>query len=1135
MRKAALKISVDGAPFRVATDYVTLMESVGGQTVRVYYPPYLKAISAPKAAISVTGEPSVPNFSVTVWDPVGDLRAAMDQKEFESASCEVTIVDEDDTVLETYRGYASGVSFSEANIEFSIQLQEDASSNRQLEIFRHDSFQYFHLLRPREVRVTPAVEVHEATPWAIETMVIRGGTLFEAALPGDAQLLIAIDPEDPWLKSVGAGGAGSGALNVWVPTAPVTSTGFKRETEGITHFTAPGTITTDGTVANCSAGDKLLVVGSQYNDTVWEVSGTAVGPVTYTLDTTLTGPVSQEEATQIRLYNGFIEPRFPAAGRVILGTKGSLTTDGTGSYVTGKVEVVDYTSASYYGTINGLHIVQLTGIPLAGDFRIKHRHTAGVAVQPDNKKDLIIVSSHGYEPNTTSESVGRVCLIHTENDTFPNLANGQEFRVVNRALILTNTLQNSAVTGSILQLEVHNNHLNSAHIYGVKSLFNCGYPLRRSNVAPWTHSRNIELSTPPAPYTTVKYADFYWTVANMVVTHDNVVVEDEGTMNPQVIASSELEGLRDRLRGTRLDALNSFDEFIRVLRENVDGGNGTTGVAEPTESSEVNLNLINNASRFAVIEASSVDYSNFDYVEYISFYTPDWGVLAETAGYVVGASVEDLGHTYVDGWSRTGTGTPGEYANTSAGDSPYTNLFRYNVDHRTVGEQSGDTLLGQTDAEEFFLRQTYRLTGDPVPQNSDDLGRRFPVVYGFVERVPMLQVVSKKSLIGDVATSGDDIYIYASHPCLVRDPADIDIELLDMPEEDSSTAIDRIQGLPAGKNRFAIESPFPKVVYNHSEREQIPLAGERVVAGRRLYNPYHNLITKPTLNGVDMYGIKLRGGEWDQSLGESDKRWPIRNGLGTSTLVATFGGKVDQYGSLIQHPLDVIEDFLVEYGRYPFTADRLDQANLEDVKSQTRHLKVSCFIQEEIDIGRFMTDLCQQTGIFPYLDRGQVRFAVMPGPSTKVHHDRHLSENLNILGPVSGQDNRDNSVYNRIVYSYRMNHATNSFDAVIDLHPGNNRYCAKANKALGSKSAFEINANFVSSAAIAQEVAFKLAYLLSRHRVEFSCDATYSVEYSPGMLVPMTYAPLGLSATPVLVLEVTREQTHQVLRVARFT
>jgi hypothetical protein len=528
-----------------------------------------------------------------------------------------------------------------------------------------------------------------------------------------------------------------------------------------------------------------------------------------------------------------------------------------------------------------------------------------------------------------------------------------------------------------------------------------------------------------------------------------------------------------------------------------------TNVETPQDLQQQNLALLNLGRTFAVVKNS--EYNNSFRTETLKFQTPDWGMELIEAGYVEGDSVEDLGVLASD---------PDE----GLEDIPYTNLFRYNVDYGSRASQNGNAFLGAEEAKDFFMSQKYRITFDEVPQNSDALGKFFPVVYGSVQRVPMLQVISHKVLLEDEATAGDDLYIYASHPCLSQRAGDFDIEIQRDDDSGGTKQFKRVQGLPSALNRHEAQSPFPKRLYNHHYRDE----DGNLNTGQILYNPYHDVEIKESLDGRKYYGIRLAGAKWDSSVGSPDKRFPIRHGVGSSTLLASFAGKTDSRGRFIQHPLDIIVDFVKSFGRWPYTENMFDQENIDYVKSLTRKLRAAVYLDRQISISEFIDKLCRQTGLAWYPDSGKVKFAVLNvDEATMLDRSKPISEHLNLVQAVQAQDAGKQVAYSRVIYRFQKNYATGGYDKVIDLNPRNNLYCAAASKALGSKKEFRIEADWVNDPGVAFFAASRIASIVSRSRIEYQMEVIRGEKlYKPGDLVPVTYAPLGLNQTSMLIQSV---------------
>jgi hypothetical protein len=1118
MREYAVKIDIDGLVFRYATERVSITETVGGQQVDLLYLPMVVSINAPTSSISLESLPQIPTFDVEIADYYLELRTALEKGEYERVKCTVYTLENGEIQGTPSEGYVSQPSFNEATISFTIRMEEDQADGDYLDVFSFNMFQYTNIVTPTSVTLVPDFQYHESTPWTVEAYSIVGGSLASSLKPGDSEILVRIDPRDPLIAS------GGSANNVFIPF-DTSNGGWEKTSEARLKFDS---VTNrihdvDGHVGSFDSAwgdnpsfDYIQIVGSPSNDGVYNIVGHGVDPTDgpyIQVGGSLDGLSSNETVNGgVRFYAGNVTSRFVNGsdglpGTLILGESAMAVRKSDGDIVPSKIELVKYNGSVVIEMDGDRYGVRISGVGqgAASTHPIRWPHQVTAGVQPNNKQDRVIVALNGYRPLRDDNQPASVGFMHTEGDTkiWPTTNGGwvgydpegkvrvpdgaYRFKVNHR--FSTSFYSDAGAIGGVSVMRINNFRLNPLVNYGADSVWSShGHKLVRK-----------DLGTP------IRLCDFFWSVSQMEVPLINdVPPQTEGT-NVQ-LTPLDLNG---RLRGKRVDMLQSTSNALQVYRS-------AANTETPTDLAQQNQSLIDLGERFAVVK-NSVHTSGSSRTETLHFDAKDGSMNPIVSGYAESPDVEDLG---VEGDPAT-----------NREDLPYTNLFRYNVDFGSRAAQEGNGSLGYSEAEEFFLSQKYRIVFDEVPQNADSIGKYFPVVYGSVKRVPLLQVISHKVLKEDQATAGDDLYIYASHSCLSKHAVDFDIELGYSDNQGTDTEVVRIQGLPTAANRNKPESPFPKKVNNHAVQQ-----GQSIVGGNILYSPYHKVEVKQANSGKTYYGIRLRGSEWNQEVGSMDKRYPIRHGVGTTKLLASFAGKVDSRGRFIQHPVDVIRDFVKTYGKYPYTENMFDEENLAFVKSLTAKLKVAVFLNEPLPISEFIDKVCRQTGLTWYPDGGQIRLAVLNlNDPALLQSSKPIAEHLNLIQAVSGKDGGKEVAYSRILYRYQKNFMTNAYDRVIDLNPRNNQYCAASAKALGSKKEFEIDADYVNDPGVAYFAAARHAAILARSRIEYNLEVVRNSDvFRPGDLVPVTYSPLGLRNVPMIIQSVQELEFTDKIVAVRF-
>jgi hypothetical protein len=684
-----------------------------------------------------------------------------------------------------------------------------------------------------------------------------------------------------------------------------------------------------------------------------------------------------------------------------------------------------------------------------------------------------------------------------------------------------------------LELYIHNLKFAPNHIYSVVSMPEAMgefpdviQPLSEAGkeeiiIAP--HRSEVELVVDPISLESInlskstleqqklEYYDFKYLVSMLEIYIDNISEEDRLAISADTDDGKLIrESLKDRFRGLVVDMSNDFQGLESEISRSIYG-------TDSQSANDENINILNNTNgRFGICTGSEilVDIDGYDrLVERLYFH-----VGGPTAG---GVPIPNLATTTI---------SPFDYIESKRKNKVFTNYLYYKptIDLYNASEITDYTqrTLSLDEAKRFFLSGRYRIINDPVPENSDDLGRYFPIIYGLAKRIPALHVVSKKSLFETTQeTAGDDIYIYSSHLCSVETPNDLIIEFFDdsikeipkTSEEESNLATKTYFGSVA-------KSPFPAFEDDHIEYKVIN-GNETYRYATRLNNPYHDLVVKETLDGKPMYGFKLRGAEWKSEIGRSDKRYPIRNGFGKTQLYVTLFGHKDLDGRLtgktgkaIEHPLDCALHYVRTYGKSPYNFSIVNEESFQRAKSRTIDYKASIFLDEKMTIPSFIKEISRQFCLFSHFHNGKISFTDIN--LDVVNYKYYLKEGINIIHDPIEESIPYNAVYNEVIYNYDFNYPADRFNKKIHLNASNNSDLARASKNLQNKSIYEIDAKFCNDEVTAQKVARKIAKLFSNPRRYYTLSVKDDVfiDYPIGEQVPVTFSPLGLNNTPCLIV-----------------
>ena len=568
----------------------------------------------------------------------------------------------------------------------------------------------------------------------------------------------------------------------------------------------------------------------------------------------------------------------------------------------------------------------------------------------------------------------------------------------------------------------------------------------------------------------VKYIDFQVDIPN--VAYQNV----------------DTSGLENRLKGQRIEVIKDYESMVREMAS-IDPGS--------SDHSEVNLNILNNISgEYAVAKESSVRYSGI------------YNTFVERATFDAEGALEYADILEVD---DEGGKAKGKVELDS--DPKWTNLLTYNLSNFKLGIDSirHEDMFGPKGAKDYFMKKQYRIIKDPVPQGGSALGSSFPILYGEINKFPLTHAVSSSVTMeaSSPMSSGNDIYILSSNECNISDDSDITLYL----EDEDGMVGDSEFGFSSVIPHI-VKSPFPNVVDNHS------FIVDGVSRTGQLSTPYHKVKKFTTLQGIPLYGIQLRGGEWNSKIGFADKRYPIRNGVGTTRILASVSGAFRRDSmQTISHPCDIFIQFVKDNCESPYNETSIDLDSFQKVKSLTRWYTASIPLSEETLPFELMDRICQQFGYFWSIVKGKVHLSV--GDIDDVDNSKFISENGDIVGYIEEVDEGYKNTFSEILYSYDRDWSGNIYRREIFLNSSNNQYCASASAAKGGKGRLEIKADYVYSQNVAIDVSNRIAKVLCRRRKIYNVSVRKKdIRYSPGDVVNITYSRLGLRYSPVLIMSV---------------
>lgn len=1120
MKKFAIKIETGNKTYRYSSDSLRLEESIGGQLTEVDYIPYLEKMDPLVSSIDLEGSPSIPTVKVSLWDAHRDINTTFKDQEYESIKVTFYTISKDNEIESSFSGWMTDVSYSSGMTQFTIRSNEDEALDSIIKDFTYSSFQKVQVLNPKDVKLYGSWEILEDTPWTVEK--------------------------------------------------------FNQPKSRVAEFTPAGS-----TTLQLMRKDNLCEItihdGVNYITDIVHVFHAHINPTGAALDQA----VADSRARYGDLYPELGAGEYPNYNLAVI----SSSVEGTAKPDPGSQVFTQIIAYNQWSLVGGK--VRLGGIPSTGPFRIKNAIDKWHVVAPIDctmtpssmqslpgikdslflKKDRLFVRANGMVPVSASSSnlgYGFISLgmdgeasflapievdeelgeeVEGLSNAHRGLQTGMSMRKKNTKVFhrysLAGIIQDGDPNNPILVLDLHCRTVDRTQLYRLDPKAGPAYVLG-------SYEMPVKLQKDHS----VKLVNFNWTVGEMDFHIPNV---DDATRELILsdIYNNESASFVDRLRGNRIDMIDNYSDLEQAYRRGP--------ASDSMDYSESNNNVINNATgKFAVAINSTIEVepaNGFTQVE--NFF--------EKAQFSLPPYTEDVLPLPTD-VNLFGEIIDIEYANRLSLIDNYMNYMTYSSSARekvlypNFGNPSFDYTIeivpsdaGYLEAKGYFLSKLYRTLHDPVPENATDLGKHFPIVYGYVEKIPMVHVISKKVLQSkDKNTAGDDVYIFSAHPCNVKTPFDIKIHLIDDQGESSSSSESERDYLPSVRNSI-IQSPFPNRIEEHWEAvvshvDWLDEDGQphpdsfTLDPPSVLYHPYHNVDTFETVDGFKLQGVKLRGGEWKHQAGQFDKRYPIRNGVGNTPLYASFAGYEDPSGyytgvrrGVIEHHLDIVVHYIMNYGRYQGQDLLVDIASWQSVKGKTPKLVGSVFMSEgPMKVSELLSKVKDQFGTFWYLDGGKVVFT---RPDLEVvDYSNPISDGLNLMNGISEDSSGYKKIYNEVVFNYSKQYHSEGYEGRIYLNKGNNYYCSQADKARHGKETLIIEADFVNSHQVASECSDYIAKMLCSRKAIYSLPVKYTdgISFKPGQYVPLTSKELGMDEVPVLITSVKMGRDHMDIEVTRF-
>lgn len=413
------------------------------------------------------------------------------------------------------------------------------------------------------------------------------------------------------------------------------------------------------------------------------------------------------------------------------------------------------------------------------------------------------------------------------------------------------------------------------------------------------------------------------------------------------------------------------------------------------------------------------------------------------------------------------------------------------------------------DSESFGAIETVLAVINPLPENSPSEGEVVPLVYGYVEKFPAMQAISRKSNFGDIDSAGDDVYLLCSNPLSRKDGNGITVYWgLDEFASGSGTMtapsseVTTFQsGLDKAK-KYWISNPFPSVekiphkimkpgnledlIYGATEHHALP---DPVIEYEITPHPFHYSMQIEDNHGVAHSAVKLRGDEYIPELGEMDPRHSIRFGLGSSKIYCSFVGMPDDiYGTItgipnapIVNPAHILHHFVRYYGNIN-SPSQIDVSSFDYCYSKTRDLNCSFYINDEtFNADEALSEMTKCSFVFLSYHRG-------------IYKAKHFSLKTNVNASYVIREDDVTAVESEAffegitdyTFNYSYSFPTGKFSKKIKMNSENNSELAKARAYSGSGKSTEISFEFLFDDASVRRLIPQYIDLMSGYRTKIA-------------------------------------------------
>ena len=292
--------------------------------------------------------------------------------------------------------------------------------------------------------------------------------------------------------------------------------------------------------------------------------------------------------------------------------------------------------------------------------------------------------------------------------------------------------------------------------------------------------------------------------------------------------------------------------------------------------------------------------------------------------------------------------------------------------------------------------------------------------------------------------------------------------------------------------------------------------------------PLHKLVEITTNEGELVTAIKLRGDEYtgwtENERGDTtgnlpgvngQPQFPIRYGLANSKVYVSFDGMMDEDASitgvkdgLIEHPVDIIKHFLLNYTNFNKRIDKIDEESFAFAKSRLQNWKFAVAITS-VTSGKDIIDrICKQCKCTWQWENNKFYLNVFD-LSYKVP-EFFIDSEAHFKGEPKWSRKTVREMYNDFTFKYGYNQVTNAYDNVTKRSKKNDQYCRDAYAAYGEivRSLEEVTLPDVRDSFTVSKIAEQYVDLNARPRDTLVVpiridDETYGIK--PGKVVSINY------------------------------